>query len=143
MVEPPKSVRLTDLDPAFLERLNHLLDDLQAAGVPFRIIEGWRSRERQQWHYGSGRPGVEPFGRPGPIVTQRDGVRVLSNHQGTGDPGTGKAVDLWPVRQDGSVFCPSADDEVWQWLAEAAEDYGLVSGARWKMRDCPHVEMGA
>lgn len=141
MVEPLKSTALNLLDARFAERLVTVLDELQHAGTPFRIIEGWRSRARQQWHYGSGRLQAMPYGRPGPIVTNCDGLIKLSKHQGTGEPYTGRAADLWPLRQDGIVFCPTATDPVWEWLACAAEEVGLVSGLRWKMRDCPHVEL--
>src|SRR5262249_6249866 len=62
-LEPPKRAELTDLHPQFRARLAKVLEDLSAAGTPFRFVEGFRTTERQQWLYGSGRPAAK-FGRP-------------------------------------------------------------------------------
>src|SRR5688572_8179652 len=118
-VEPPRNSRLNDLDPAFRVKLQAALADLAARGTPFKFVEGFRTVERQQWLFGSGRPDAGPFGRSGSIVTHRDGVRTLSNHQGTGTAGSGKAADCYPLKADGRVHIPAASDSVWQLYADA------------------------
>ncbi len=61
-----ETVRNTDpacLHPVFREKAQLLLSRLAAENVPFRLFEGFRSPERQQYLYAQGRT------RPGPIVT--------------------------------------------------------------------------
>ncbi len=97
--------------------------------------------ERQQWHYGSGRPAASPYGRPGPIVTQLDGVMKLSNHQGNGKPGSGRAADCYPMR-GGKVYVPPDADPVWKAYADAAQAHGLTAGYYWtSFQDHPHCEL--
>ena len=139
--EPPRDNDPSNLDPMFRKRLSGALADLDAAGTPFKLVEGFRTVERQQWLFGSGRPGEKPFGRPGPIVTYRDGVRLLSNHQGTGQPGTGSGADCYPLR-DGKVYIPPSSNAIWDQYATALERQGLIAGHRWaKLKDSPHAEM--
>jgi hypothetical protein len=139
--EPPRDKNLENLDPTFRARLTAALDELKATGTPFRFVEGFRTRERQQWLFGSGRPGTLPFGRVGPIVTHRDGVERLSNHQGTGEAGTGRGADCYPVRND-KVLIPPSSDPVWSRYAEALERNGLTAGHHWKsLVDSPHAEL--
>jgi hypothetical protein len=138
--EPPIDRDPAHLVPAFWTRLEQVLQDLTAAGTPFRFVEGFRTVERQQWLFGSGRPAA-PFGRTGPIVTFKDGVQALSNHQGDGTPGSGRAADCYPLR-DGRVHIPTAADPVWEAYADAAEARGLVAGHHWtSFKDAPHCEL--
>jgi hypothetical protein len=138
--EPPIDRDPNDLVPEFRNRLQAVLRQLEAAGTPFRFHEGFRTIERQQWLFGSGRP-TAPFGRPGPIVTRADGVSVKSNHQGDGTPGSGRAADCYPMR-DGRVFIPAADDPVWRAYADAARANGLSAGLFWTtFKDAPHCEL--
>jgi hypothetical protein len=91
--------------------------------------------------FGSGRPTVVPFGREGGIVTQRDGVTKLSNHQGTGVAGTGKAADCYPLK-DGRVHIPPASDPVWRSYADTALKHGLAAGLDFPtLKDSPHCEL--
>ncbi len=81
-----------------------------------------------------------PYGRPGPIVTYKDGVKNLSNHQGTGVAGSGRAADCYPLR-NGKVFIPPSADPLWEKYAVAAEAQGLGAGHHWKsLRDSPAIE---
>src|SRR6187399_2236555 len=73
--EPPRDNDPKNLDPMFQQRLTAALDDLDARRTPFALVEGFRTVERQQWLYGSGRPNEQPYGREGAIVTYRDGVK--------------------------------------------------------------------
>ena len=139
--EPARDNDPTNLDPLFRDRLAATLTTLFNRGTPFKLVEGFRTVERQQWLYGSGRPAARPFGRPGPVVTQRDGVRRLSNHQGDGAPGSGRGADCYPLR-DGKVFIPPSSDPIWEQYARAAEEHGLVAGHHWTtFKDSPHLEL--
>lgn len=126
---------------AFRAKLEAVMGELAAKGMPFKLVEGFRTKERQQWLFGSGRPTAVPFGRTGPIVTRLDGVTVLSRHQGNGTPGSGRAADCYPTK-DGRVFIPKADDPVWKAYADAAVKQGLIAGLNFpKLVDAPHVEL--
>ena len=139
-LEPPIDRDLANLREEFRSKLASALADLAAAGTPFKLVEGFRTTERQQWLFGSGRPSA-PFGRPGPIVTNADGVSKKSNHQGNGAPGSGSAADCYPMK-NGKVFIPPSSDPVWTKYADAAEAHGLKSGHRWKsLKDSPHCEL--
>jgi hypothetical protein len=139
-LEPPIDRDAQSLVPEFRERLARTLQALEASGTPFKFVEGFRTVERQQWLFGSGRP-TAPFGRSGPILTHRDGVSRLSNHQGDGSPGSGRAADCYPMK-DGRVFIPKASDPVWRAYADAARAQGLDAGFFWTtFQDAPHVEL--
>jgi hypothetical protein len=139
--EPPIDHDLAHLDPAFHGKLDAVLSQLSSQGIPFRFVEGFRTRDRQQWLYGSGRPSAVPYGRPGPILTNADGVNKLSKHQGDGTIGSGKAADCYPLR-DGSVYIPPNTDPVWTSYAEDVVQQGLVAGQNFpSLKDSPHCEM--
>lgn len=140
VAEPPKDRNPDHLMPSFREKLMAALDALAVAGTPFKFDEGFRTVDRQQWLYGQGRPDAKPYGRPGKKVTDRDGVKRLSNHQGTGMPGAGRAADCYPTK-DGQVDIPPVTDPVWEMYAAAVERQGLVAGLRWKEKDAPHCEL--
>jgi hypothetical protein len=138
--EPPRDNDLAHLNVSFRNRLQRALAALTLKQTPFRFAEGFRSVERQQWLYGSGRPG-EKYGRPGPIVTKLDGVRKRSNHQGNGTPGSGMAADCYPLR-NGKAYIPRNNDPVWDRYAEAVETEGLIAGHHWaSFPDSSHCEL--
>lgn len=139
--EPPIDRDPANLHPDFRVRLEAALSDLAAQGRPFKFVEGFRTVERQQWLFGSGRPSAVPFGRAGSVVTHRDGVTRLSNHQGNGRPGSGKGADCYPLR-DGRVFIPPVSDPVWRAYANAVKRQGLKAGLDFPtLRDAPHSEL--
>jgi len=144
-VEPPKDRDPKKLTAAFRTKLNAVLAKLKAEGTPFKFDEGFRTVDRQQWLYGSGRPTVKPYGRPGPIVTKRDGVNKLSNHQGNGKAGSGRAADCYPAKANGQVIWPPPpiSDPRWKRYAELAREQGLEAGLDWTgdLRDPPHIEL--
>lgn len=141
MREPPINRNLDDLHPEFRSRLLAVLEDLRAEKIPFKFHEGYRTIERQQWLYGQGRPTARPYGRHGLVVTSRDGVKRLSNHQGDGTRGSGRAADCYPLNEHGRVML-EAPDSTWRRYAEIAEAHGLVAGYRWtKPHDPPHIEL--
>jgi len=138
--EPPIDRNPASLDADFRARLEKVLATLSAEGVPFKFHEGFRTVQRQQWLYGQGRP-TAPFGRPGNKVTNKDGVKNLSNHQGNGLPGSGCAADCYPLNAQGKVTL-NAPEKTWQRYAEVAEANGLTAGYRWKQpHDPPHIEL--
>jgi len=140
-VEPPIDGDVADLLPAFNVKLKAALAYLSGAGTPFKLVEGFRSAERQRWLYGSGRPTTKPYRRPGPIVTNADGFAKRSNHQGDGNPGSGRAADCYPMR-NGKVYIPPSSDSVWVAYAQAVEAQGLVAGHHFKsIKDSPHCEL--
>ena len=144
--EAPVSEPPINRDPALLHadfrtRLLRTLDLLRAEGLPFKFHEGFRTVTRQQWLYGQGRPKAKPFGRPGNVVTMRNGVKKLSNHQGDGTPGSGCAADCYPLNAKGKVNL-KAPQKVWKRYAEVAESQGLTAGFRWvSPHDPPHIEL--
>src|SRR5262245_53022156 len=140
--EPPINRNLDHLDPTFRAKLEAALADLAVQGAPFKSVEGFRTVERQQWLFGSGRPTAVPFGRAGNIVTFKDGVQNLSNHQGNGTVGSGKAADCYPLRPDGRVHIPPSSDPVWRRYADAVIRQGLTAGLNFPtLRDSPHCEL--
>jgi hypothetical protein len=138
--EPPLDKDPSHLLPTFRQRLEAALAHLAQAKTPFKLVEGYRTLDRQQWLYGSGRPKAQPYGRPGPILTNADGVSVMSKHQGDGSPGTGLAADCYPTR-NGQVYIPPSSDPVWESYASAVEAQGLIAGHHWPtLKDSPHCE---
>ncbi len=141
VTEPPINRDPKDLDPAFRAKLEKTLEILKAEGIPFKFHEGFRTVQRQQWLFGQGRPTAQPFGRPGVIVTQKNGTTNMSNHQGTGKAGTGCAADCYPLDKKGKVTL-DAPQKVWKRYAEVAESQGLTAGFRFKVpHDPPHIEL--
>jgi len=141
--EPDRDRDLRNLDPIFREKLIAVLAEMEALGTPFKLSEGFRTEKRQAWLFGQGRMSA-PFGREGPKVTNANGITKLSNHQGTGEPGTGCAADCYPAGADGKIIWPppSDSDARWELYARAAEKRGLVAGYRWKQpHDPPHIEL--
>ena len=138
--EPPREANPANLVAEFRTKLQSALDALSAGGTPFKFHEGFRTVDRQQWLYGSGRPTAK-YGRPGPVVSYKDGVNKLSNHQGDGTPGSGRAADCYPLNTDGKVYIPKASDPVWTAYANAVKAQGLTAGNDWAMRDSPHCEL--
>ena len=142
-VEPPKDRDTSHLSPAFATKLAAVLAQLAKENIPFKFDEGFRTVDRQQWLYGSGRPNAKPYGRSGPIVTYKDGVKELSNHQGNGKPGSGNAADCYPMA-NGSIIWPPPPitDKRWKRYADLAKEQGLDAGYYWKsFKDIAHIEL--
>ena len=71
------------LYPEFRKRLKKVLDNThKKTGVPWMLIEGYRSQKRQTWLWESGRK------RPGPIITWTANPKYH---------GTGLAADCYPM----------------------------------------------
>lgn len=140
-LEPPRDNSLANLHPEFRAKLQAALADLAAQGNGFAFVEGFRTVERQQWLFGSGRPNAVPFGRAGKIVTHRDGVTRMSEHQGNGAAGSCRAADCYPLR-NGQVHIPPASDPVWRAYADAVIRQGMRAGLDFtRLKDAPHCEL--
>lgn len=135
MTEPPINRDLDDLDPAFREKLIRTLDQLAMERIIFKFHEGFRTVARQKWLYAQGRS------REGVVVTNNNGTSKLSNHQGDGTPGTGRAADCYPII-NGKVTVNGIPQSIWKRYAEVAEANGLTAGFRWtRPHDPPHIEL--
>jgi peptidoglycan L-alanyl-D-glutamate endopeptidase CwlK len=64
MTEPTRNFDTACLHPVFRQKTAELLQALSDEAIPFRMFEGFRSPERQQYLYAQGRT------RPGAIVTK-------------------------------------------------------------------------
>ena len=116
------------LDAELLLRVDRVLAAMAALGHPMKIVQGFRTAEEQAKLYAQGRTA------PGKVVTDADGVKVLSNHQ------SGKAVDC---AFDSVV--PFAETHPWSLYGACAEAVGLVWGGGtkhgWHGQDRPHVQL--
>lgn len=139
--EPAKDRDIASLSPVFRGKLVNVLAALQGAGKPFQFNEGYRTVDRQQWLYGSGRPESKPYGRAGQILTNMDGLKRKSAHQGDGSVGSGCAADCYPLDANGKVYIPDITDPIWKIYADAVVKEGLEAGYYWeKLKDAPHCE---
>lgn len=113
---------LMELLPQVRERYQLLWDAMDKAGHPVRIIEGYRSPERQEWLYAMGRSA------PGKIVTRARAWQ--SWHQ------TRRAFDVCFSAPD-----PFGESNPWQILGQTGEMFGLEWGGRWTHPDRPHFQL--
>lgn len=112
--------------------------------VDFTITEGLRSDQRQKDLYAQGRT------KPGMRVTNKDGVKSISNHQDMADgkrDGLGKAVDLYPFFL-GKVQVDHPDTIknlklIAAHIKNVAKELGIgiTWGGDWKFVDSPHFEL--
>lgn len=122
--------RLVGVHPALVEAIGEVLAEMAAWGHPMCIVEGVRTKERQQELYAQGRTA------PGPIVTNADGIYKKSEHQPRAD-GLGYAVDC--AFLDGNPF---AATHPWERYGRSVEQRGLIWGGRFKqLFDQPHAEL--
>ena len=101
-------------------RVELFLKAVANAGLKILITETWRSQERQEYLYASGRT------RPGNVVTWT----MYSKHL------IGEAVDIAFLTDDGKVTYSGN----WEAVGRLGELQGLVWGGRWPTPDRPHFE---
>lgn len=129
---------LEGIHPDLVRVLNAAIVDTP---VDFTVVEGLRTTARQQALYAQGRT------KPGPKVTNADGVRSKSNHQAHTD-GYGHAVDLYPyINGAVRVDEPYVDSEL-RVIAQHIKATGQRLGVRvqwggdWhSLFDAPHFEI--
>lgn len=119
--------KLDGLDPLLVGAIGRVLDAMQKNGTPMRITSGVRTAAEQALLYGKGRNG-----RPGPIVTNCDGLHTKSQHQ------LGRAVDCCFVGSD-----PFGESQPWGKYGDECRRQGLIWGGDWrgKLVDRPHAEL--
>lgn len=163
------------LHPVLLERLDALLEDYAKVypGEKLIVTSGLRSDKQQAAYYAQGRQplqvvnalraaaGMSPIAdaENGHTVTNADGVRVRSNHQGKVYDGKvlGRAADVAPVYDHDALDCHNRrlpaggvdwdDIKRFDRIGILAESCGLKWGGRWRDKqgapkpDRPHVEL--
>lgn len=141
---------LKGVHPKLAQLMTAAIED---SPVDFTITEGLRTTATQQMYYSWGRTVVNPNtgplkGKPkGATNTQRDGVKVKSNHQAKAD-GYGHAVDLYPY-VDGAVrvhegYVGGKLRQIADHIKKHAKRLGIkiVWGGDWKTpHDPPHFEL--
>lgn len=127
---------LRGVDPALRTKVVRLLEVMASIGLPMVCTDGNRTTERQRELYAQGRT------KPGKRVTDADGVKVKSNHQG------GRAADCTFLNAHGSAHYPNPETDkdgkiigIWGEYGRRAKLLGLKWGGDWKKPDCPHVEL--
>lgn len=120
-VDAPSSVTTVDrdlshLDPAFRDKVERVMDRMaDEHGVDVRLVEGYRTPERQRHLFAQGRS------RPGPVVTWT----THSNHS------EGRAADL-------QVEDAAGRKDAYSLLQQTAQEEGLNTLG---MKDPGHVEL--
>lgn len=125
-------ISLDALYPPFMEKVVQLVGLCHDLGKNYYVISGHRSPEEQLALWRKGRSAN------GAVVDPKQVVTYLKS----GKHNYGLAVDL--VRDSDLTktgLQPSYKPEDYDLLVTTAEGLGLVSGARWKMRDLGHVEL--
>lgn len=114
---------LNDIQPLVKRQAKAIIDDMLMLGHEVRIVEGYRTKERQEALYAQGRTA------PGRIVTNARAGESLHNY--------GVAVDF-VFRKEGY----DASKELWETLGAIGEQHGFRWGGRWQeFIDLPHFEL--
>jgi len=126
---------LKGVHPDLVRVMNEAIKDTP---IDFTITEGVRTVQRQQELYAQGRT------KPGPVVTQVDGVKKKSNHQPKSD-GYGHAVDLYPYF-NGSVQVNAVNElkTIARHVVSVGMRLGIPVewGGSWtSFKDYPHFEL--
>lgn len=112
-----------DLLSLVKRKANAVVKEMELLGHPVRIVEGYRSMERQAELYAQGRT------KPGNIVTNAKPGESFHNY--------GVAVDF-VFRKEGY----NASDTLWKTLGTIGKKHGFKWGGDWsKFKDKPHLEM--
>jgi len=152
IVAPLPDLLWGHLDPKARDLFIELLAAMRADKMPITPTEMFRFPQRQLYLFAKGRV------LPGARVTNCDGYKLLSNHQGTGEPGTGRAVDFIftkpglatariPRYYPPTGNTPETDAIEWVTLGKRAKELGLEWGGYWRDKggrwtpDRPHVEL--
>jgi len=144
------SRRIEDLDKRMIPKAKNFIEGLKNANIPFVVTSTLRTMAEQEALYAQGRVPLEKVNElrkkaklyllsereNSYTVTNCDGVKVKSNHQG------GLAMDVVPMDERGNPIWPDKLDPQWRRIAEVGEGVGLIWGGRWeKFPDLPHWEL--
>ena len=117
-----KNLTNTDLRPLVKRQADKIVEEMKLLGHEVRIVEGYRSNERQAELYTQGRP-------TGSIVTNAKAGESFHNY--------GVAVDF-VFRREGY----NASQELWETLGAIGKKHGFEWGGDWeKFTDRPHFQM--
>lgn len=128
---PHDEQKMLGVHPLLIEKVGRVLASMDALGFPMMVTDGLRTVEQQRALFAQGRTA------PGHVVTNCDGTEKRSNHQAHIDK-LGHAVDCVFVlngKPSWSVELP------WAAYGALGEALGLEWGGRFKMVDCPHLEL--
>lgn len=124
------TISFPNLHPNLIEKIDKVLSVMAFIGYPMRVCQGVRTTSYQQSLYAKGRT------TPGPIVTNADGVHLMSNHQPKAD-GFGRAVDCCFLGPN-----PFSETKPWRLYGEVGKVLGLRWGGDWtNLVDKPHLEL--
>ena len=127
---------LSQIEPRLRAGVPKILAAMATIGFPMMVTDAVRTLEEQQALYAQGRT------KPGPIVTNADGVIKKSNHQ-VHEDGLGRAVDCCFI----ITGAPSWDVHLpWGAYGALAKALGFKWGGDWStiqtgLHDLPHVEI--
>lgn len=111
------------LQPLVARQADKVVEAMAMLGHPVRIVEGYRTPERQDELYAQGRT------TPGRVVTNAKGNESAHNF--------GVAVDF--IFKNGGYNAP---EELWQTLGSVMKSQGFTWGGDWKsFPDKPHGEL--
>lgn len=123
--------KLAGVHPKLRAVVLRVLSVMADLGYPMLVTDGVRTTEEQQALYAQGRT------KPGPVVTNADGVTHRSNHQLHAD-GCGHAVDCCFLLNGKPSWDPHLP---WRLYGEAAKALGCRWGGDWTHPDRPHIEL--
>lgn len=127
---------LVGVHPDLVAKLQLVYRAMAVLGYPMRPTRGCSTAGEQALLYAQGR-----FGHPGPIVTNCDGIHVVSNHQKKAD-GFGRAIDSCFLGADPYLEHVPLGPLLWAAYGACAEALGLKWGGRFTtLVDRPHVEL--
>lgn len=124
-IEPTRNGKLEALEAETYKRAVALVERAAAAGIPIKVIETHRTRERQAWLYASGRT--------------REGQRVTNARPGYTWHEYGRAFDVVILDGQGKAWWGAPVDR-WDRLGKIGEDLGLEWGGRFRFRDLGHFQ---
>lgn len=117
--------KISGLDSRFQTLVRKFLDTAASKGIALKIMEGMRSKERQQTLYEQGRT------KPGLIVTKAKPGISLHNY--------GLAIDIAPLK-DNKVDTNKKIDW-WKKLGDIGKEVGLKWGGDFQgFQDLPHFQ---
>jgi len=115
--------QLLTLSPNFRKKMRSYLNSAREEGIDLRLIEGFRSCERQDKLYAQGRT------EKGDIVTNAKCGQSIHNYS--------EAGDVYEYKNGKILF----KNPNWDRIGELAVQAGLEWGGNWKsFQDRPHVQ---
>ncbi len=131
-LDKPSLERIKVLHPKVRSEILHLIKLSYKAGVPIRVVQGYRTFEEQAALYAQGRS------KPGPIVT--NAPAGFSNHNYS------LAIDFCLLKNGGAISWSQVEDndkdgkKDWMEVVEIFKSAGYDAGIDWKFKDAPHLE---